>query len=127
MSQQPSSTTVATHPPETNAGITTSWLPMSTAWESKYPSDWYMWNPTETTLVAWDPDLGPRCQPPEVESWWKSTSEVGRRLSIGPVVCPQAYSTAGTSVNQLGNTFVACCPRFVSPVGARVYWLDSFC
>jgi hypothetical protein len=53
------------------------------------------------------------CWPPGATLWWQQnemgpahTATVG---SLGPVVCPVAYSTVGSSVSGR-STFVACCP-----------------
>lgn len=113
---------VPTHPPETNAGITTSWLPMSTAWPSIAGCESSFWKVSPQTLAGWDPGYGIwvqpglSCQPPQVTSWWDENHSNGidysaTAYSLGPVVCPDAYFTATTSVNTQSSTFVGCCPR----------------
>ncbi|OJJ42572.1 hypothetical protein ASPZODRAFT_2119698 [Penicilliopsis zonata CBS 506.65] len=101
---------MATHPPEVQAGLTTFWLPISE------------WKYVPTSLVAWDPGYGIwvqpglLCQPPQMTSWWDANHILSQvdlhatQLSIGPVVCPDAYTTATTSVNEASSTLVACCP-----------------
>src|SRR5215469_1064971 len=107
--------TVSSRPPETNAGITTSWLPMSTAWPSTPGCESSIWI-YGPWLAAWDPGYGRyvqsdlQCLPSQVTTWWESVNSV-TQYSLGPIVCPVAYSTATMSVNAEGSTFVGCCPR----------------
>lgn len=82
-----------------------------------------MWKVVPDTLAAWDPGYGLfvdktlKCQPPQHTTWWNAdalslgidTEET--RLSLGPIVCPEAYTTATTITNAGSSTFVACCPR----------------
>lgn len=105
-----------TRPPEINAGTTTLWLRMSTAWPSisAYESTFYKNNPS--ILAAWDPGLqNLSCQPPQVTAWWDqsqmSIDLSATQYSLGPVVCPEAYSTATTSANSGESTFIGCFPR----------------
>ncbi|KFY70838.1 hypothetical protein V498_10182, partial [Pseudogymnoascus sp. VKM F-4517 (FW-2822)] len=54
-----------------------------------------------------DPNL--TCLPPPATTWWQQ-SDPSIEYSIGPtIVCPQAYTTATTSVHD-SSIFVACCP-----------------
>jgi len=116
-------TAVTTHPPEVNAGVTTSWLPMSTPWVSIAGCESSFWKVIPTVLAGWDPGYGTfvqpglSCHPPQVTTWWDENhlftdiNTQATQFSLGPVVCPQAYSTVHTSVNDGASTFVACCPR----------------
>ncbi|KAH7140021.1 hypothetical protein B0J13DRAFT_558795 [Dactylonectria estremocensis] len=125
---------VTTHPPEENGSLVTSWLPMSTAWPSSSGCGDYWWKVVESTVAAWDPGYGLSvdtdltCQPPQLTAWWNADMSVDvaeTQMSIGPVVCPEAYTTANTQVrvvNGESRTLVACCPssysfRFVASAG----------
>jgi hypothetical protein len=114
--------TAYSHPPEVNAGTTTSWLSMSTAWPSIPGCQSSFWMLKPTHLAAWNPGYGIyvqqglSCQPPQVTSWWDENhmngiDTIATQFSLGPVVCPQAYTTATTTVNVDSSTFVGCCPR----------------
>ncbi|KAH8894374.1 hypothetical protein GQ53DRAFT_763114 [Thozetella sp. PMI_491] len=93
---------------------------MSTAWPSVSGCDAAMWKFVSTALVAWDPGYGLSvepslvCHPPQVTSWWDAdrmgVNTKATAYSLGPVVCPVAYSTVSISENGAGSTMVACCP-----------------
>lgn len=110
-------TSVASYPPVTNAGIVTSWLPITTAWPSSAACSTLVWEGYPPYQVIYDPgygisvDLSLKCLPPAATTWWEQDhSNLGTTsFSLGPIVCPQAYTTASTSV-QDSSTFVACCP-----------------
>jgi hypothetical protein len=114
--QRNMTSTVSGRPAEVNAGTTTSWLPMSTAWPSIPGCESSLWK-FIPTLAGWDPGYGISaqpglsCQPPQVTTWWDRNVDASIQFSLGPVVCPEAYSTATTSLNAGGSTFVGCCPR----------------
>ncbi|KAH7166525.1 hypothetical protein EDB81DRAFT_782397 [Dactylonectria macrodidyma] len=125
---------VTTHPPEENGSLVTSWMPMSTAWPSSSGCGDYWWKVVPNTVAAWDPGYGLfvdtdlTCQPPQLTSWWNADINVDvakTQMSIGPVICPEAYTTASTQVrvvNGESRTFVACCPssysfRFAASAG----------
>jgi len=67
------SSIVSSRPPEINAGTTTIWLLMSTAWSSIPGCESLFWT-YGPCLAAWDPGyeqtvaVGPLCQPPQVAS-----------------------------------------------------------
>lgn len=112
-----------THPPETNLGIVTSWLPLTTTYPSQSgcSSDIYArWGITSGyNAVAFDPEYGisvntsVSCLPAQATTWWDqlglqdTTSTV---ISLGPVICPAQYTTIGTSLVGVGSTLVVCCP-----------------
>ncbi|TAQ89227.1 hypothetical protein B7494_g2430 [Chlorociboria aeruginascens] len=106
-------TTVTTHPPETDFGVVTSWLPLSTVFplapgcSSKVFARLGIQIPGDLPVV-FDPNIGlissdwASCQPTQLTSWWLTPTDVTTGVktlySIGPLVCPEAYTTAGTSV-----------------------------
>ncbi|KAH8702392.1 hypothetical protein BGW36DRAFT_424669 [Talaromyces proteolyticus] len=108
-------TPTPTHPPEIHNGTTTSWFPLTTAFPSSVGCESSFWMETPPTIAAWDPGYGLyvqpglECQPPEVTTWWDENktpniNTTATKYSIGPIVCPSAYTTAKTSVNQRGST-----------------------
>ncbi|KAH8667617.1 hypothetical protein BGZ60DRAFT_564800 [Tricladium varicosporioides] len=110
-------TTFTPHPPLTFAGTTTTYLPLTSAWPSinQCNSDIY-WIP-DGSAVIYDPSIGAsntllRCLPPEATQWWLQSKPTPQFTvtSLGPVVCPQAYTTAFTRIEGEGTTLVACCP-----------------
>jgi hypothetical protein len=102
---------------------TTQFLPITTAFPRVPGCDTQYWKVVTDTLAVWDPGYamtvagGLTCHPPEMTTWWnvdKSGLDSNVTISIAPIVCPQAYTTAATSVNEGGSTLVGCCPRWVS-------------
>jgi hypothetical protein len=109
--------TTVTHPPETNDGVVTSWLPLPTAWPSVQPcsTDIYSESGGGGLARAFDPFYGKSidtqitCLPPAATLWWSQST--GQTVtSLGPLACPELYTTATTSVVNSLSTFVACCP-----------------
>lgn len=114
-------TSVVSHPPETNEGIVTSWLPLTSAWPSVSQcatGGIYSQLGESGVPIAYDPFFGVSlepsitCLPPAATSWWSESTGIPllTHVSIGPVVCPGGYTTATTSVVNNSSTFVACCP-----------------
>ncbi|KAI9648645.1 hypothetical protein NHQ30_003283 [Ciborinia camelliae] len=104
---------------QTSGSLTTTWLPLSTAWPSTAAcsSLVYVGSGKDAGKVfGWDPlyqavlDTGsPRCFANEMVSWWFEPSSA--TISLGPTFnCPAAYSTVATSVHSPGVTQVFCCP-----------------
>jgi hypothetical protein len=77
------------------------------------PFDLVMYDPGPAANGG--PDL---CWPPGATTWWLQNN-LGRAhvttiASLGPIVCPAAYTIAGTSsVIGAGSTYIACCPSYV--------------
>jgi hypothetical protein len=113
------------YPPETNDGVVTSWVPLTTTFtpsvgcESKFRLN-------GPSLVAYDPGYGldidarVKCAPPAVTTWWeqgrlgkgrlgKGNDDGHTAASIGPLTCPNAWSTVATSVSG-SSTHAMCCP-----------------
>jgi hypothetical protein len=101
-------------PPETVLGITTSWLPITTA----YPSvsgcaDAFFLYPRQPAPVGWDPGYGYfaggtlRCLPPAATKWHEQDHQAPdgyTSLSIRPIVCPAAFTTAVTDTIKFEHT-----------------------
>ncbi|OIW23617.1 hypothetical protein CONLIGDRAFT_637587 [Coniochaeta ligniaria NRRL 30616] len=104
--------------PETNSGVVTSWIPITTGYPSVQGCDKIYWSVDPNPVAAWDPGYGllvadSSCLPRPVTTWWDQQflgTNTDTVLSIGPVTCPQAYYTAKTSVKDSSSTLVGCCP-----------------
>ncbi|KAI1104752.1 hypothetical protein F4804DRAFT_176767 [Jackrogersella minutella] len=105
--------------PETNRGVVTSWIPITTAYPHQAGCENFLWKFVPTVIAAWDPGYGlsvnpeATCLPKPVTTWWLQdrlgpTTET--ILSIGPITCPEDYYTATASAKDSSSTFVACCP-----------------
>lgn len=116
-----------TRPPEIGSdGTITSWLPMSTAWPSVSGCESQMFKFVPQILAGWDPGYelfvpgAATCLPPQMLTWWDADKltlgidTTKTKLSVGPIVCPEAYTTATTITNAGKSTFVACCPSSYS-------------
>ncbi|CRK20542.1 hypothetical protein BN1723_000359 [Verticillium longisporum] len=113
--------------PEVNGDMTTIWIPLTTAYPCHTSCSSLFWrlDKEDSPIVAWDPgyelwvDPSASCQPAAVSSWWHAEDRdediVQTRWSLGPLVCPEAYTTATTSDAGAGSTLVGCCPRYVVP------------
>jgi hypothetical protein len=114
-------TLASQHSPETSSGIVTSWLAVTTAWPTQAGCSSALWNVWSTAIVAFDPgyslsvDKRSSCLPPAAMSWWEQdhSTHTGMTLSLGLLVCPQAYTTASSSEKHNFSTFIACCPSYV--------------
>lgn len=111
--------------PEVNSGTTTSWIPLTTAWPSQSgcASSFFLY-PGQPQAVAWDPGYGyfaggtPNCLPPEATTWHEQAHQNGdgfTSLSIRPIVCPAAFTTAASSIQSGSSTLVLCCPSYEIP------------
>ena len=109
------------YPAETNNGVVTSWIPLSTAWPSSSgcADSFRLDGPS---LMAFDPGYGLNvnpsvtCEPPEVTTWWEQgllgggDSSGHTAVSIGPLVCPESFVTVATSIKNYSSTLAMCCP-----------------
>jgi hypothetical protein len=117
-----------THPAELNDGIWTSWLPVTTAWTSQSACNSAAWarfgiQPLEDYWpYIYDPAYGQSvantltCLPPEATQWWDGASTISNTItswSIGPIVCPAAYTTVSTIIISDTSTSIICCPTYV--------------
>lgn len=109
--------------PETNTGVVTSWIPITTQWPSDPKCTSLFWKYVQTIIAGWDPGYGvlvdtdATCLPKGVTTWWLADHlgpNAQTAISLGPLICPEAYYTANQSVKDASSTFVACCPSLVS-------------
>ncbi|KAF2233587.1 hypothetical protein EV356DRAFT_533590 [Viridothelium virens] len=108
-------------------GQLTSWIALTTTWRPTNPSlkcrsSYRLDGPS---LMAYDPAYGIDidqtvvCQPPQVTTWWGgpegpgvlvATGSQHTALSIGPIVCPEDFSTILSTVQEGSSTHAMCCP-----------------
>ncbi|KAL2829859.1 hypothetical protein BJY01DRAFT_254855 [Aspergillus pseudoustus] len=110
----------ALYPAETNGDSATSFIPLTTAWPSSSGCASYF-RLNGLNLVAYDPDYGieidtdVRCAPPAVTTVWNQEFLGGGYsdhtvVSLGPMTCPEHWSTVVTSVKDYSSTLAMCCP-----------------
>lgn len=114
--------TNVTRPAETNGGVVTSWLPVTSAWPSVEPCSAAIYSQVGNIIglaaIAFDPFFGENinteltCLPPFATSWWDQQQQTPAQTvtSLGPLVCPGLYTTATSSILNSMSTFIACCP-----------------
>ncbi|KGO40815.1 hypothetical protein PEXP_086270 [Penicillium expansum] len=108
------------YPAESHSGTVTSYVPLTTTWtppsgcSTKYRLD-------GPSLVAFDPaygldvETGIVCGPPAMTTWWEQglLGDGGShktRLSIGPMSCPEDWSTLASSTKDSSSVLEMCCP-----------------
>lgn len=111
---------MATRAAETSAGLTTSWVPLATAGPTYSPecaSAIYLNPQNNASIGAFDPWYGQhvntalRCQLPQQTTWWDQIDLAASTLwNLGPLACPNGYTTATTSSFNAYSTILACCP-----------------
>ena len=105
------------HPAELNGGVWTSWLPVTTAWTSGCNSAAWARFGVQVSDGLWpyiyDPAYAQSvpnsltCLPPQATQWWDGGTTVSNTITsytIGPIVCPAAYTTFSTSVVSASST-----------------------
>lgn len=100
---------------ETNDGIVTSWLPLTTAFTAQ-SACWSKYRLEGFRLVAFDPAYGNDdetsviCGPRPVTLWWETPGIDGTAISLGPLMCPDSWVTVATSIRSSTSTNIMCCP-----------------
>lgn len=97
--------------------LVTAWLPVTTAYSAPAECSSLVWEGFPPWLALNDPGYGHSvdqdlsCLPEAATAWWDQdiVDNSFTTYLIGPIVCPEAYTTATTSVKD-SSTFVACCP-----------------
>jgi hypothetical protein len=109
-------------------GTTTAWLAMTTSLSAdpRCSNHVYNHNAEQPSLIAFDPHLGGAaditCLPPAATEWLFQKAQSPRTTEetvkiLGPMSCPDAYTTASMSLRNEQSTLVYCCPseyRFVT-------------
>lgn len=115
-------TSYITRAPETDFATVTSWLPLKTPFPLPLGCSSSISAFGTNAIIAFDPgyglsiDINAKCVPEAVTSWWETRDArltaggVTTIYSIGPLVCPDAYTTALTSVFDSAKTQILCCP-----------------
>ncbi|KAF4625604.1 hypothetical protein G7Y89_g12561 [Cudoniella acicularis] len=124
----------SSRPPNTVSGVVTSWLPITTEWPILTAcATAYVTN--GGVAVLYDPSLGVsntpllKCLPPEATLWWEQGIQTPLLTvtSLGPLVCPGAYTTATQiEINSL-TTEIACCPSSYTFSGIQPYGTVGEC
>ncbi|CAG8954791.1 hypothetical protein HYFRA_00004716 [Hymenoscyphus fraxineus] len=116
-----------TFSPETNLGITTSWLPLTTSWIPPTGCGRSNVGDDEDAEPLFDYDSFKdlnyiSCQAREIGIWWSkvtpylldSNTISGKNVwSVGPFQCPLSYTVAATTTVKPGIIDIACCPSNV--------------
>lgn len=106
---------------EVHSGTSTSWVPLitSNAVDPRCSSNFYSPDGVYRDLIAFDPRLeaiaGITCLPRKAADWLTQAAPApgangGSITSLGPMQCPEAYSTASLSSKDESSTRVCCCP-----------------
>jgi hypothetical protein len=101
-------------------GITTSWVPFTTPGPSLSPeclSAFYLNPQNAASIGAFDPWYGQnvntslQCQAPQLTTWWDQADLSASTLwNLGPLACPNEYTTGSTQSVNPQSTILACCP-----------------
>ncbi|KAH9988826.1 hypothetical protein F4779DRAFT_610745 [Xylariaceae sp. FL0662B] len=109
------------YPPETSSGVVTSFIPLTTAFTPSVECTSYF-RLNGPSLVAFDPGYGldintdVRCAPSAVTTWWEQGRFGGgsdtdhTAVSLGPLTCPDEWTTLASSVKEKSSTLALCCP-----------------
>lgn len=119
------SRTASLYPAETNSGVVTSFIPLTTTW--KPPSSCLTkFRLDGPSLMAFDPaygldndvEPGAICGSPEMTTRWEQGllgqgGSYKTRLSIGPMECPKGWSTLASSTRDSISVLQTCRPSYV--------------
>ncbi|KAF7892822.1 uncharacterized protein EAF02_000360 [Botrytis sinoallii] len=101
---------------EGTAGVVTTWLPLTTVYPNVPSCKTELYSPNNLTQIyAYDPNqnaitFATKCWPSEARSWWNQDTSATAITSLGPFLCPEAYTVAVTTVVNSGSTLSGCCP-----------------
>ncbi|TGO65349.1 hypothetical protein BOTNAR_0079g00160 [Botryotinia narcissicola] len=99
----------------TNGAVTT-WFPLTTVYPIVPSCKTELYSPNNLTdIYAYDPNnnakLFPtRCWPSEARSWWNQEVSGISTISLGPFLCPEAYTVVVITIVNPGSTLSGCCP-----------------
>ena len=111
---------ITIYPAETNNGVATSWIPLTTVYTP--PASCYdVYKDSQGMLMAFDPNYGldvdsnVQCAPLAETTWWAQTrlgwwGKGHTDASLGPMTCPHQWTTVATSVKDIYSTAAMCCP-----------------
>ncbi|ESZ97933.1 hypothetical protein SBOR_1698 [Sclerotinia borealis F-4128] len=101
---------------EGTAGVVTTWLPLTTVYPVVPSCKSEFYSPDNLTYIyAYDPNqnalsFSTRCWPSQALSWWNQDTAAAVVTSLGPFLCPEAYTVAVTTVVDKVSTLTGCCP-----------------
>lgn len=101
---------------EGSAGVVTTWLPLTTVYPIVPSCKNEFYSPDNLKhIYAYDPNqnaltFSTKCWPSEARSWWNQETSAAAITSLGPFLCPEAYTVAITTVVNSGSTLSGCCP-----------------
>ncbi|APA06889.1 predicted protein [Sclerotinia sclerotiorum 1980 UF-70] len=101
---------------EGSAGVVTTWLPLTTVYPIVPRCKNEFYSPSNLTQIyAFDPNqnaltFSTKCWPSEARSWWNQETDATAITSLGPFLCPEAYTAVVTQVVNPGSTLTGCCP-----------------
>ncbi|TGO42715.1 hypothetical protein BHYA_0006g01180 [Botrytis hyacinthi] len=102
--------------PEGTNSVVTTWFPLTTVYPIVPSCKTELYSPNNLTdIYAYDPnnnakDFATRCWPSEARSWWNQVTSASTTISLGPFLCPEAYTVVVTTVVNPGSTLSGCCP-----------------
>ncbi|TGO18156.1 hypothetical protein BTUL_0012g01010 [Botrytis tulipae] len=110
--------TPTSRPPasEGTNGVVTTWFPLTTVYPIVPSCKTELYSPNNLTQIyAYDPNhnavkFTTKCMPSEARSWWNQDTSAETITSLGPFLCPEAYTVAFTSVIHTVSTLSGCCP-----------------
>ncbi|KAK6615402.1 hypothetical protein H4I95_00554 [Botrytis cinerea] len=111
---------------EGTAGVVTTWLPLTTVYPIVPSCKTELYSPNNLTQIyAYDPNqnaltFATKCWPSEARSWWNQDTSAAAVTSLGPFLCPEAYTVVVTTVVNSGSTLSGCCPS-----GYALWFLSS--
>lgn len=101
--------------PAAEGSVLTTWLPLTTVYPilPRCQTNFYM--DPQGDIFAYDPNhvdltLSTKCWPSQAALWWNQQTGIATVTSLGPFLCPEAYTIAVTTVVNPGSTLTGCCP-----------------
>ncbi|THV55569.1 hypothetical protein BGAL_0006g00210 [Botrytis galanthina] len=98
------------------SAVVTTWLPLTTVYPVVPRCKTELYSPNNLTdIYAYDPNNNAEhfpttCWPSEAKSWWNQEVSATATISLGPFLCPEAYTVVVTTVVNPGSTLSGCCP-----------------
>ncbi|KAI9650093.1 hypothetical protein NHQ30_000106 [Ciborinia camelliae] len=101
---------------EGSAGVITTWLPLTTVYPLVPSCKSEFYSPDNLThIYAYNPNQNAltfptKCWPFEAALWWNQKTDAAAITSLGPFLCPAAYTVAVTASVNSGSILTGCCP-----------------
>ncbi|KAJ6035730.1 hypothetical protein N7540_000009 [Penicillium herquei] len=125
---------MTTWAPTTHGTHVTSWLPVTAYTPSAACYGYFRYQPGQG-LMAFDPAYGysvnadVTCEPKAITTWYLSLSPANSEtyVSLGPMTCPESWSTVAVSEENVSSTAKMCCPSGYYLQSAVEGQLVGFC